>query len=843
MVKICTEETTALEPLETKYPFELSFFQKAALTAIEKGESVLVTAHTGSGKTLPAEYGIEYWVSKGKKVVYTSPIKALSNQKFHEFTHKYPDISFGLLTGDIKYNPEAEVLIMTTEILRNTLFQKTILSTNQTETSSALQFDMDLHTELSCVIFDEVHYINDQARGKVWEETIMMLPNHVQLIMLSATIDTPTKFAAWVEQQNPSKEVWLCSTNDRVVPLKHYMYIAMHDSMLDTMDNKDQKSQFLSINNQFLEIKSKDKEFQDPLYHRVKDVKRYMDKNRVFLKRSYALNRVVKQLQAKEMLPAICFVFSRKGVEQCASEISHSLIEDECTHSETVEHECKKILLKLSNYREYINLPEYTFMIKLLKKGIAIHHSGVLPVLREMVEMLFSKGYIRLLFATETFAVGINMPTKTVVFTSFTKYDGNQERILLGHEYTQMAGRAGRRGMDTIGHVVHMSNLSALPSAVEYRNMLKGTPQKLVSKFTIHYNLVLNLLRSESIDMITFMNRSMNQESIQNQLQDIIKEKEQIEKDIDEFKPYYKLTISEDILQKYVNLQDGGDYHNSKQRKNQKKEMYKLRDQHPMIETETQLYKKMRDYNDKLFTVNNNLHFIKTYNDETIHIFMDILYSHVFITITPPSDNKVVQFKQDRPWANVENKVALTEKGHICIGIQEWNGVVASEFLQDTNYLEQLSTLDMIKLFSCFTNIRVSDEVRTGYKGHKMTGRVLTIHLDQLQLIYNKYNDIEVKYELNTGLEYEIHYNLLPYMEDWINAKDDQMCSRVLKSLEQDKGIFVGEFVKALLKIQTIGLELEKVADDTNHMHLLLKLREIPELILKYVVTTQSLYI
>ena len=169
--------------------------------------------------------------------------------------------------------------------------------------------------------------------------------------MLSATIDTPTKFAAWVEQQNPSKEVWLCSTNDRVVPLKHYMYIAMHDSMLDTMDNKDQKSQFLATNNQFLEIKSKDKEFQDTLYHRVKDVKRYMDKNRVFLKRSYALNRVVKQLQAKEMLPAICFVFSRKGVEQCASEISHSLIEDESTHSETVEHECKKILLKLSNYR------------------------------------------------------------------------------------------------------------------------------------------------------------------------------------------------------------------------------------------------------------------------------------------------------------------------------------------------------------------------------------------------------------------------------------------------------------------------------------------------------------
>mgnify|MGYP003648043336 CR=1 FL=1 len=843
MVKICTEETTPLDPLETNYPFELSFFQKSAITAIQKGDSVLVTAHTGSGKTLPAEYGIEYWVSKGKKVVYTSPIKALSNQKFHEFTNKYPDISFGLLTGDIKYNPEADVLIMTTEILRNTLFQKTILTSSKQDTPSALQFDMNLQDELACVIFDEVHYINDQGRGKVWEETIMMLPNHVQLIMLSATIDRPNRFAAWVEQQNPSKEVWLCSTTERVVPLKHYMYVTMHDSMLDTMRNKDQKSQFHAINNQFHEIKTKVKGFQDPIYHRIKDVRRYMDKNSVFLKRSYALNRMVKQLQSKDMLPAICFVFSRKGVEQCASEITHSLIEDECTHSETVERECKNIMIKLPNYREYMNLPEYAFMIKLLKKGIAIHHSGVLPVLREMVEMLFSKGYIRLLFATETFAVGINMPTKTVIFTSFTKFDGIQQRMLLGHEYTQMAGRAGRRGMDTIGHVVHMSNLSPLPSIVEYRNMLKGSPQKLVSKFAIHYNLVLNLLRSENIDMITFMNRSMNQESIQNQLREINAEKDAVQKEIDLLVSYYNLTISEDILQRYLTLQDANDYHNSKQRKSQKKEMYKLQEAHETIEAESKLYNKMRRYNDTLCTLTNNIHFVETYNDETIHIFMDILYTQGFISISPLSENRSVQFKQDRPWINVENTVSLTEKGHICIGIQEWNGVVASEFLQDVHYLDELSTLDIIKLFSCFTNIRVRDEVRTGYKGTKMTGKPLTEHLTKLQVMYDKYKDIEINYELNTGLEYEIHYDLLPYMEDWVNAKDEQTCSKVLNSLEQDKGVFVGEFIKALLKIQTIGLELEKISDDTNNMHLLVKLREIPELILKYVATTQSLYI
>ena len=842
MVKICVEETTVLEPLETNYPFELSFFQKSAITAIQKGESVLVTAHTGSGKTLPAEYGIEYWVSKGKKVVYTSPIKALSNQKFHEFTNKFPDISFGLLTGDIKYNPEADVLIMTTEILRNTLFQKTIIATGD-EPASALQFDMDLQSELTCVIFDEVHYINDLSRGKVWEETIMMLPNHVQLIMLSATIDNPSRFASWVENQNPTKEVWLCSTSTRVVPLKHYMYITVHDSMFDTMDDKSLKHKFQGINNEFQLLKSKDKPFAESVYHGVKDVKRYMDKNRVFLKRSYALNKVVKQLQTKDMLPAICFVFSRKGVEQCASEITHSLIEEGSTHGETVENECKKILLKLPNYREYINLPEYAFMIKLLKKGIAIHHSGVLPILREMVELLFSKGYIRLLFATETFAVGINMPTKTVLFTSFKKYDGNNERLIMGHEYTQMAGRAGRRGMDTVGYVIHMSNLSELPLITEYNTMLKGTPQKLTSKFTIHYNLVLNLLRSNKTSMLTFMNRSMNQDSIQKQLESIQGEIASVQEEKSKFEPYYKITIEKGIIENYLMLKNGIAYQNSNKRKSQKKELYKISDKHATIENESILYEKMREYNEHLITLDNELKFVETYNSETIHIFMDILWSHEFISVAPLSNSKSVQFKEDRPWTNVENKVSLTEKGHTSIGIQEWNGIVAAEFLQKTNYLEKMSVIDIIKMFSCFTNIRVSDDVKTGYKVHRFTGNILEEHLDILNSVYNKYNDIEVKYELRTGLEYEIHYNLLPYMEDWINSKDDSECAKVLRQLETDKKIFVGEFVKALLKIHTVGLELEKVSEDTNHINLLVKLREIPNMLLKHVVTSQSLYI
>ena len=239
MVKICsntypTENEDIYKEHFEKYSFPLSPFQKHALEAIVEGYHILVTAHTGSGKTLPAEFAIEYFVAKGKKVIYTSPIKALSNQKFHEFTLKFPHIKFGILTGDIKANPEADVLIMTTEILQNTLYKKKhnaiTTNTNATTNSNAsLMFDMDIDTELGAVIFDEIHYINDPDRGKVWEETIMMLPLHIQMVMLSATIDSPEKFALWCETRGGSgrsdKSVYLASTYERVVPLTHYSFI------------------------------------------------------------------------------------------------------------------------------------------------------------------------------------------------------------------------------------------------------------------------------------------------------------------------------------------------------------------------------------------------------------------------------------------------------------------------------------------------------------------------------------------------------------------------------------------------------------------------------------------
>jgi antiviral helicase SKI2 len=502
------------------YSFPLSDFQKYAIEAIVEGHHTLVTAHTGSGKTLPAEFAINHFVEKGKKVVYTSPIKALSNQKFFEFTHKYPHISFGLMTGDIKLNPNADVIIMTTEILMNYLFNSgssASSSGSATDPSySTLDFQINLETELACVVFDEVHYINDAHRGQSWEQTILMLPKHVQMVMLSATIDSPEKFAKWCEREDETKIVYLASTNKRVVPLTHYGYISATEFAFKGLKDKVLEKQMRESTNKLITLQTESGIFQETGYKELKSVIDVFEKRNVYLKRQAILNNLAVFLRDREMLPAIAFVFSRKHVEKCAKEITVSLLEFDSKVSYTVRRESEQILRKLPNYHEYLNLPEYNNLISLLEKGVGIHHSGMIPILREIVELFISKKYIKLLFATESFAIGLDCPIKTAIFTGLTKYDGSSERFLMSHEYTQMAGRAGRRGIDTIGNVVHMNNLFDFPTMTGYKDILCGNPQKLISKFHISYSVILNMLKQNASvdDMCNFVKKSMIFEEI-----------------------------------------------------------------------------------------------------------------------------------------------------------------------------------------------------------------------------------------------------------------------------------------------------------------------------------------
>mgnify|MGYP001489191632 FL=1 len=445
------------------FPFELSDFQKWAIHSVVNGKDTMVCAPTGSGKTLPAEFAIKYFTDMGKKVIYTTPIKALSNEKFYSFQKKFPNISFGLLTGDNKFNQEAQVIIATTEILLNTLQKQKCIENDIVDKNSLnLDFTIDIENDVGMVVFDEIHYINDPYRGHVWEKSIMFLPKNVQYLGLSATINKPEKLCEWNENQlfgAKRSEMYLCISNYRNVPLFHYSFMALPQSHLNSVA-KSYTELFNKMTNKPVLLKEQDKPFMERNYYNMQKLLKYNYENKIQPNNTFVFNEMVNYLKANDLLPALTFIFSRKQCYVWAGKVQTSLFDDDSKIPSTIEQTAKKILIsKLDNWKEYVNLPEFANIVKLLKKGIAVHHSGVTPVFREMIELLYSDGLIRLLIATETFAVGINMGIRSVVFTGLTKYDGKGFRFLHSHEYGQASGRSGRRGKDLKGYVFHLNNL------------------------------------------------------------------------------------------------------------------------------------------------------------------------------------------------------------------------------------------------------------------------------------------------------------------------------------------------------------------------------------------------
>lgn len=793
------------------FPFKLSEFQEKAINALINNDHVLITAHTGSGKTLPAEFAIEHFVENGKKVIYTAPIKALSNQKYYEFQKKFPTISFGILTGDIKFNPEADVLIMTTEILKNTLYLK-----NNGE-KDGLEFDIDIQTELGCVVFDEVHYINDPSRGKVWEETIMLLPEHIQMLMLSATIDKPERFARWIENiKNNTKKVVIAGTNERVVPLVHYMWF---NTKQKPVQDKQILSMINSRANKLCILKDNKSEFNRELYLETCKIKKYLKQEKLLVQNAFVLNNLIEHLKSKGMLPAICFVFSRKMVEKYASLIEKSVVsDDDCKFQESIDNECFNILKKLPNYQEYLQLPEYQFVLGLLRKGIAIHHSGVAPILREMVELLFSKGYIKLLFATETFAVGINMPTKTVIFTDFTKYDGSDNRILRSPEYTQMAGRAGRRGLDTIGHVIHLTNMFEIPEMREYMDMMNGKPQLFVSRFKISYNLLLNIL-SNTQDITEIKNhveKSMMNLDITDAKNSTIKKIKDQQHEIEKISA---LINDNEKFRDYLHL---------KQELQTVKPKKRRVIQEKIIDLERETPNLVESYKHKCYIIDieNEITKDKQYLENT--------ESYLLTVIT-----NTIDVMQKFGFLDATNKITIS--GQCAMKIQEVNSFVMSDLLFNTNNFKNLNECELISLLSCFTSLTIQEK----YKCYTVDGvsNKLQEVIKTIEPLYNKYYDEELRYDLDTGAEWDINYDLVKVMQEWYYADDELTCKTILQYLQNEKEIFLGEFVKTLLKITNIVNELIKVSQLLCDIELESKLKNCNEKIMKYVVTNQSLYI
>ena len=494
------------ESLATAFPFPLDPFQKHAIKAIHEGHNVLVTAKTGSGKTMVGEYLIHHCLKRGQRVFYTTPIKSLSNQKFHDLKQIFPSV--GIMTGDIKYRPDADVLIMTTEILRNLLYKEGTMTQNLGLTG---QISLE---RLGGVVFDEVHYINDRERGKVWEETMILLKPDVQQVLLSATIDHPELFASWLADLK-QKYVYLLSTSYRIVPLSHHVFVGCSSG------TKTQLQPQLLMDNKEIFYEETYKKWLDwrAAKGKEKDEKKRMVENRRaggyqdptvkgfggLPSFHHQLNDCVRYLNENELMPALFFVFSRAGCERFAKLVEGSVITS--SEAASIQHIWD---FHLHRHKDILqNLPQAHQLLELCKRGIAFHHSGLLPMLREMVEILFGKGLIKCLFATETFAVGINMPTKTVVFLDLEKYSDECEglRPLRTDEYIQMAGRAGRRGKDTMGYVFYLPQRDPI-SLSQAKLMLTGKKSSIQSQMDFGYDFILKTLQAKNLKWVDLMEKS-----------------------------------------------------------------------------------------------------------------------------------------------------------------------------------------------------------------------------------------------------------------------------------------------------------------------------------------------
>ncbi|SSD60518.1 related to Antiviral helicase SKI2 [Saccharomycodes ludwigii] len=531
--KITNFDELVPNPART-WPFELDTFQKEAVYHLEQGDSVFVAAHTSAGKTVVAEYAIALSKRNMTKTIYTSPIKALSNQKYRDFKEEFDELDVGLITGDVQINPDGNCLIMTTEILRSMLYR-----------------GADVIRDVEFVIFDEVHYVNDQDRGVVWEEVIIMLPQHIKFILLSATVPNTYEFASWIGRTK-QKNIYVISTPKRPVPLEINLWtkdelipVITPDKNFLTDNFKKHKELLSGEKNDFRDknganhgtLKNNksgrgggrggarggarggnnntgnNKGGRLVVGHRGAGA--IGSNKRQFYQNSGANSKtwphLVNFLERKSLLPAVIFVFSKKRCEEYADSLSGVNF---CGNKERshIHMTMERAVVRLK--KEDRELPQILKMRTLLERGIAVHHGGLLPIVKELVEILFAEGHVKVLFATETFAMGLNLPTRTVVFSEISKHDGTKVRPLNPGEFTQMAGRAGRRGLDTTGTVIIMTYKTPL-EPVTFKEVTLGSPIRLQSQFRLTYNMILKLLKIEALRVEEMIKYSFSEDNNQ----------------------------------------------------------------------------------------------------------------------------------------------------------------------------------------------------------------------------------------------------------------------------------------------------------------------------------------
>ena len=794
-LKIVDVKTPCTDTPATTYTFPLDPFQQYAVKAIYNHENVLVTAKTGSGKTLVGEYQIAHSLSKGKRVFYTTPIKSLSNQKFHDLKEMWPG-KVGIMTGDIKFQPDAPIVVMTTEILRNLLF-KYDSSTRNLGLSASLSLDA-----LDAVVFDEVHYINNKERGRVWEETLILLPPTVNLVLLSATIDGPELFASWLGDLK-KKPIHLISTQYRIVPLTHAV---LRGSVLyPIMDHQERFSPL--VYNGWVNHKKQLEDdhkahrgqvaarrqggYEDPAVHGSKKPASYI----------HQLNECITTLQEKELLPALFFVFSRKACEVFAAKVQGSLLSS--SEAASVKH---IIEFHLHRFPALYNATKQYFTVtELLQRGIAFHHSGLLPLLKEIIEILFAKGLVKVLFATETFAVGINMPTKTVVFTGYEKYDDDVRglRILHTDEYIQMAGRAGRRGKDTEGLVLYLPEREPLHVA-DVQRMMTGSKSTFLSRMNFHYEFILKTIHSGNTSWLGLMTQSYWYQ----QHTRVLGQAKKVQADLQEkaaalgnLKDMEERERLEEALKNSVNA--------AKKKAQQAMEQWKNTHQGPAFALQWAKYKEGKKLLQDLAASNAEVASLENFQG----------------TVTP-----LLSVLQDTGFLEGE---ALTDLGVLATELNEGNPLLMS-MGYTKGLLTSLSGEEIVAFLCAF--LTEGKEEGPQLKNLKIPSSVCDALYD-LDSFVDLFMGAEKKHGVVSPYGY---WSLNSY---WIEPVWRWLGGEGISAICDDYGLYDGNFMRVVLKVANLLEELTAMATHTKDVETLAKLEGLQGKLVRDVAVPESLYL
>lgn len=771
------------------YPFECDPFQKHSFISIHNGNDLFVSVPTSSGKTMVAEYAIANTILKmGKKVIYTSPIKSLSNEKYNDFKIKFKEygISVGLLTGDNKIDVDSTCLIMTAEILRNTLYTT----------------DNDFINSVGCVIMDEIHFMNDDERGKVWEESIILLNKNIQLIMLSATVRSPEKFADWVSQCR-EKQIDLITLTKRIIPLKHYIFTAHVPD--DTQKEEYNIFQFLDSD-----------VFSSIDFKKAENIYTTEKKKRINnpINDTTIVPKLVKYLKQNDMLQTIFFSFSRKNCELYAKSINFNL---------TSPEESKEIELIFYKYldqfiKKHENVSQLTTIKNLLLKGIAFHHSGMLPILKEIVEIIFKKGLIKVLFATETFAVGVNTPTRTVVFTELEKYTGKGKRFITAAEYKQMSGRAGRRGLDTNGNVIILP-LYDLPEERQLRSIVLGVLPEIISKFKWDYQFFLKIMQSSTIDLKNFFNKSLLMKINETNKKLLYHDLEATTEQIDNIENLVKNDENIETLLKYDNLINDAKTNGFSFKMNGKqKNLYtKARNIVSADKSLNEIYTKASNKNQLMSKRKNIQEDIKIIDN-----YVQINYDTIMQILTE--------------WNYVrDSKIQL--KGIIASQINDCDAIIMTEIIYG-DYLCGMSSQEIIAFVSIFIDPIKSNSSSsiTNFTATKL------IHdkINQLITQCDKLKEIESKYvgNNNTFSNWLYSTDYIDITYKWGSGCSVECILTMLNEYEE----YEGNFVRNMLKISNILTNMQNIYKMIGKTEILPTIENTNQLIIRDIVTVSSLY-